>query len=93
MEWAHDRERASALPVHEPGLRTAFTATRVAIGNHPLLDHLARDGIMVPTKRRVYAIDTDGTVNRELMLVSIDLDQIKFESTPVASSLLSRDSA
>jgi hypothetical protein len=34
---------------------------------------------MVPTNRRVNAIDTDGTVNGELMLVSIDLDQIKFE--------------
>jgi hypothetical protein len=93
MEWLTTGSAHLHFPFTKPGLRTAFTATRVAIGNHPLLDHLARDGIMVPTERRVYAIDTDGAVNRELMLVSIDLDQIKFESTPVASSLLSRDSA
>jgi hypothetical protein len=37
------------------------------------------DGIMVPTRRRVYPIDADGSVNRELLLVSIDLDQVRFE--------------
>jgi hypothetical protein len=36
------------------------------------------DGILVPTKRRVYPIDTDGTVKPEPLLVSIDLDRIKF---------------
>jgi hypothetical protein len=46
---------------------------------HYCAEYQECNGIMVPTKRRVYAIDTDGTVNGELMLVSIDLDQIKFE--------------
>jgi hypothetical protein len=33
----------------------------------------------VPTRRRVYPIDADGSVNRGLLLVSIDLDQVRFE--------------
>jgi hypothetical protein len=39
----------------------------------------AFDGIMVPTKPRVYAIDSDGTVNPEPSLLSIDLNQVRFE--------------
>lgn len=37
------------------------------------------DGIMIPTKRRVYALNEDGTANRDLLLVTIDLDGITFE--------------
>jgi hypothetical protein len=37
------------------------------------------DGIIVPTKRRVYALNEDGTANRDLLLVTIDLDGIAFE--------------
>lgn len=36
-------------------------------------------GIMVPTKRRVYPRNEDGTPNLDLLLVSIDLDGITFE--------------
>jgi hypothetical protein len=37
------------------------------------------DGIMIPTKRRVYASNPDGSFNAEPLLVSIDLDRIAFE--------------
>jgi hypothetical protein len=37
------------------------------------------DGIMVPTRRRVYGINADGSVATDLLLVSIDLDEISFE--------------
>jgi hypothetical protein len=37
------------------------------------------DGIMIPTKRRVYPLAEDGTANRDLLLVSIDLDGITLE--------------
>ena len=37
------------------------------------------DGIMIPTKRRVYPRNLDGSVNTEQLIVAIDLDQILFE--------------
>jgi hypothetical protein len=38
------------------------------------------DGIMVPTKRRVYGLGEDGNVIPEPVLVSIDLTDVKFEA-------------
>jgi hypothetical protein len=65
------------------GLVKRHDYTAEVIGAGPAAHYCAEyqefNGIMVPTKRRVYAIDTDGTVNPEPLLVSIDLDQIKFE--------------
>jgi hypothetical protein len=65
------------------GLLKRHDYTAEVIGAGPAAHYCAEyqevNGIMVPTKRRVYAIDNDGTVNTEPLLVSIDLDQIKFE--------------
>jgi hypothetical protein len=36
------------------------------------------DGIMVPTRRRVYPVDSDGNVAKEPFIVTIDLDNIAF---------------
>ncbi|WP_028800062.1 hypothetical protein [Streptomyces sp. 142MFCol3.1] len=36
------------------------------------------DGIMVPTRRRVYRLGEDGTVSREQELVTIDIDDVVF---------------
>jgi hypothetical protein len=36
------------------------------------------DGIMVPTRRRVYPVDSDGQVAKEPFIVTIDLDNITF---------------
>jgi hypothetical protein len=36
------------------------------------------DGIMVPTRRRVYPVDAEGNVANEPFLVTIDLDSIAF---------------
>ncbi|MHB9856055.1 hypothetical protein ACSYGO_43385 [Streptomyces krungchingensis] len=36
------------------------------------------DGIMVPTRRRVYRLGADGTVFREQKLVTIDIDSVLF---------------
>jgi hypothetical protein len=61
--------------------RHDYTAEVIGAGPaaHFPAEYREFDGIMVPTKRRVHAIDTDGTANPQPLLVSIDLDQIKFE--------------
>lgn len=67
----------------EDGLlkRHDYTAEVVAGGPaaHYTSDYREFDGIMVPTERRVYGIEADGAVNKELLLVSIDLDRVEFE--------------
>jgi hypothetical protein len=49
-----------------------------ATGAHYVFDYKEFDGIMVPTKRRVYARSPDGKALTEPLLVSIDLSEIKF---------------
>jgi hypothetical protein len=49
-----------------------------ATGAHYVFDYKEFDGIMVPTKRRVYARSPDGKALTEPLLVSIDLSAIKF---------------
>jgi hypothetical protein len=62
--------------------RHDYTAEVVNAG--PAVDytttHQEVDGIVAPTKHRVYPANADGTANTELLLVSIDLDQIIFDS-------------
>ena len=48
------------------------------MGGTDTTDHQKVDGIVVPTKHRVYPANADGTANIELLIVSIDLDQITF---------------
>jgi hypothetical protein len=45
---------------------------------HYTSGHREFDGIMVPTRRRVYPVDPDGNVAEEPLVVTIDLDSIKF---------------
>jgi hypothetical protein len=45
---------------------------------HYTSGHREFDGIMVPTRRRVYPVDPDGNVAEEPFLVTIDLDSITF---------------
>lgn len=49
-----------------------------ATGAHYVFEYQECDGIMVPTKRRVYARSPDGQALPEPLLVSIDLSDIKF---------------
>jgi hypothetical protein len=60
--------------------RHDYTAEVVKAGPavHYTTDHQKVDGIVVPTKHRVYPANADGTANIELLIVSIDLDQITF---------------
>jgi hypothetical protein len=46
---------------------------------HYSYGHTEVNGIVVPTERRVYPIGPDGSVLPEPLLVSIDLDNIRFE--------------
>ncbi|MBE1485919.1 hypothetical protein [Plantactinospora soyae] len=46
---------------------------------HYSFQHQKFDGIMVPTRRRVYLLGEDGAVLKDLMTVSIDLDDVRFE--------------
>ncbi len=46
---------------------------------HYTWEHREFDGIMVPTKRRVYLLDADGAVVPEPVMVSLDLDDVRFE--------------
>jgi hypothetical protein len=46
---------------------------------HYTSEHREFDGITVPTRRRVYLIGEDGTVMKESLIVSIDLDDVTFE--------------
>ena len=41
-------------------------------------DYQDFDGIMAPTKRRVYPVDPAGNVSKESLIVTIDLDRIQF---------------
>jgi hypothetical protein len=85
---------ASHFPIKQEGRRTALTSKRVAIETdsgevlavvaggpaaHYPSEYREFDGIMVPTKRRVYALAEDGTADWDLLLVTIDLDGITFE--------------
>ena len=45
---------------------------------HYTSEHREFDGIMVPTRRRVYPVDPDGNVEDEPLVVAIDLDSVKF---------------
>ena len=45
---------------------------------HYTSGHREFDGIMVPTRRRVYPVDPDGNVAEEPFVVTIDLDSITF---------------
>src|SRR5215207_5486282 len=45
---------------------------------HYTWEHREFDGIMVPTKRRVYLIGADGAVMPEPVMVSLDLDDVRF---------------
>jgi hypothetical protein len=46
---------------------------------HYSSEHREFDGIVVPTRRRVYLIGEDGDVMPEPLIVSVDLDDIVFE--------------
>ena len=61
--------------------RHDYTAEVIKAGPaaHYTTDHWEVDGIMVPTKHRVYPSNPDGSVNAEPLLVAIDLDDIAFE--------------
>ncbi|MDH6462287.1 hypothetical protein M2302_002465 [Micromonospora sp. A200] len=45
---------------------------------HYCSDHKEFGGIMVPTRRRVYPLSEDGTVVRDIELVTIDIDDVVF---------------
>ncbi|MGP4087953.1 hypothetical protein [Streptomyces sp. KR55] len=46
---------------------------------HYTFDHAEFGGIMVPTKRRVYPLGEDGVVLRDIELVTIDIEDVKFD--------------
>jgi hypothetical protein len=46
---------------------------------HYTSEHREFGGIVVPTKRRVHLIGPDGAVMREPLIVSIDLDDVRFQ--------------
>jgi hypothetical protein len=66
----------------EAGLlrRHDYTAEVLKAGPaaHYTSDHKEFDGIMVPTKRRVYRLGENGVVHRDLELVTIDIDHVTF---------------
>jgi hypothetical protein len=45
---------------------------------HYTSEHQESDGIIVPTRRRVYPVDPEGNVAKEPFIVTIDLDSVTF---------------
>ncbi|MEV6681920.1 hypothetical protein AB0N09_34360 [Streptomyces erythrochromogenes] len=66
----------------ESGLlrRHDYTAEVLGAGPaaHYVSDYREFDGIMVPTKRRVYPVGQDGAPIRDIELVTIDIDHVAF---------------
>jgi hypothetical protein len=60
--------------------RHDYTAEVVKAGPvvHYTTGHQKVDGIVVPAKHRVYPANVDGAADTELLIVSIDLDQITY---------------
>ncbi|GIG01084.1 hypothetical protein [Catellatospora citrea] len=60
--------------------RHDYTAEVINAGPaaHYCSDHREFDGIMVPTRRRVYPLGEDGVVARDIELVTIDVDAVAF---------------
>ncbi|WP_180685985.1 hypothetical protein [Streptomyces gossypiisoli] len=61
--------------------RHDYTAEVINAGPaaHYAFDYAEFGGIMVPTKRRVYPLGEDGVVLRDIELVTIDIDDVKFD--------------
>ncbi|MGW1542091.1 hypothetical protein ACWCPM_17965 [Streptomyces sp. NPDC002309] len=66
----------------EDGLlrRHDYTAEVINAGPaaHFAYDHVRFGGIMVPTRRRVHPLGADGTVARDIELVTIDVEDVTF---------------
>lgn len=45
---------------------------------HMLSDYVEVDGFRLPTQRRVYPVDTDGSLQRDVVIVSVDLSNYTF---------------
>lgn len=60
--------------------RHDYTAEVINAGPaaHYCDDHREFNGIMVPTRRRVHPLGADGTVARDIELVTIDIDDVLF---------------
>lgn len=61
--------------------RHDYTAEVINAGPaaHYAFDYAEFGGIMVPTKRRVYPLGEDGVVLRHIELVTIDIEDVKFD--------------
>ncbi|MEU0851222.1 hypothetical protein ABZ387_25130 [Streptomyces flaveolus] len=76
----HSREQIFHFDQHGLLRRHDYTAEVLNAGPvaHYSSDYKEFDGIMVPTRRRVHPLAADGTVNRELELVTIDIESALF---------------
>ncbi|MEV7992934.1 hypothetical protein AB0O67_13710 [Streptomyces sp. NPDC086077] len=76
----HSREQL--FHFGEDGLlrRHDYTAEVLNAGPaaHFTFDHVSFGGIMVPTRRRVHPLNADGTVSRDIELVTIDIQDVTF---------------
>ncbi|MFJ4466839.1 hypothetical protein ACIP2X_04875 [Streptomyces sp. NPDC089424] len=76
----HSREQL--FHFGEDGLlrRHDYTAEVINAGPaaHFTSDHADFGGIMVPTRRRVHPLNEDGSVSRDIELVTIDIDDVTF---------------
>jgi hypothetical protein len=74
--------REQTFHFDESGLlrRHDYTAEVINAGPaaHYCSGHREFNGIMVPTRRRVHPVGADGAVDRDLELVTIDIDEVSF---------------
>ncbi|QFZ72040.1 hypothetical protein GFH48_01020 [Streptomyces fagopyri] len=72
----------SSLDFHSNALLRGHDDTPEVINAGPAAHHPSEyrefDGIMVPTRRRVYRRGEDGTVNKDMELVTIDVESVVF---------------
>jgi hypothetical protein len=77
---AHTRQQAYCFDQH--GLIRRLDYTVDGLGGAPAVEYpseyRAFDGIMVPTRRRVYTRDTDGNLTRDSPTVTIDIAAAAF---------------